>query len=46
MKNVERNIRRRALFKGIRKVRDKKIDVVNSGQWIPKSKFDEVIKEK
>ena len=28
------------------KLGDKKIDIVNSGQWIPKSKFDEVIKEK
>lgn len=28
------------------KLGDKKIDVVNSGQWIPKSKFDEVIKDK
>jgi len=28
------------------KLGNKKIDIVNSGQWIPKSKFDEVIKEK
>lgn len=28
------------------KLGDKKIDIVNSGQWIPKSKFDDVIKEK
>ena len=28
------------------KLGDKKIDIVNSGQWIPKSKFDNVIKEK
>ena len=28
------------------KLGDKKIDIINNGQWIPKSKFDDVIKEK
>lgn len=28
------------------KLGDKKVDVVNSGQWIPKEKFDKVINEK
>ena len=28
------------------KLGDKKIDVINNGQWIPKQKFDDVIKEK
>ncbi len=28
------------------KLGDKKIDIVNNGSWIPKEKFDKVIKEK
>lgn len=28
------------------KLGDKKIDVINNGQWIPKNKFDDVIEQK